>query len=358
MDLFLNTEINLPHGDCLEHAADFCLKPVRYLFNGKTIEGKNYKNITIKDSFSEKQIWKTALAIALFIPAFIVGFVLKLIASCSIENRQDRSWAVHFLDAEKNRVIDAANPFTPPQYTLPPTTSLKQLFNILDTEKMGLVKKLTSKEMWSDPNIVREYSGLVEKSYKYADFLLQRVHQIAKTKMETEGLLRNDGKDDKHIGIMMAYIFDYCFNEFNSWYFDGLPKIYRLGACSIYFKDDKAVIYDQNKEHRAAFFQKGTEQYKCRRLFNSFWDLLAKYHVREPLIKVDDRLTMSAEQDLCKAGFCPNPSQPNRAPREDGDPKTAADIPEIDWEHYIRQSKFMMVEEGLLPESEKPKPLT
>lgn len=390
MTLFFNTDVSYKGKSCLESAADDCLQPVRYLFNGKSVSIVDSKVVSIDRGLAEIKFRLVVICIIVLVPFFFIGTLLKLAATLSPTVRKYRQIAAEALeknptasktDAVSSKTLssktsaapdneyqkkleteakkmqaelDETDPFTPPQYELKPETSLKVMFDQLGDSRFELQKKLTSKEAWKDPAIVKEYGALIEKAHECADLLLQRVHQLAKTKMESEKVLKNDGKDDKRIGYVMAYMLDYNRGEFLNRYFEGLLMAYRLGACSMYHDDKNSrIISDKTQTpHREAFFQKGTVQYKCRRLYNSFWDQLEKYELVGALDKVDKRLLKWAQKDL--GIFSSDPDmQPSRGYVE-GDAKAGTDISDDHWHYYINYPKDYMIAAGLWPESERP----
>jgi len=68
-----------------DHLADFCLRPCRLLFKGRSVTAikcgtleREFLEIHDRASFPEKTLWKIAVAIVLMIPGMIVGISLKL----------------------------------------------------------------------------------------------------------------------------------------------------------------------------------------------------------------------------------------------------------------------------------------
>lgn len=107
----LNVAYNceLLHSGFLPEVGDFCLKPMRYFFCGRTVEVLRVCEVTEDedpsvesvpsyvekfDDFalsegelkpSTKSYWKTMIMVAFFIPGVIFGLILKSLAYCFTE---------------------------------------------------------------------------------------------------------------------------------------------------------------------------------------------------------------------------------------------------------------------------------
>ena len=87
MNLLLSTEIISPNNaKLLQSVANYCLKPTRALFGGRTVYLAAKDNSVLQNmpTYQTTSSWtRTAVAIATFIPAFIAGFLLRIGLSLS-----------------------------------------------------------------------------------------------------------------------------------------------------------------------------------------------------------------------------------------------------------------------------------
>ncbi len=94
INYFLLTKVEAKNISIAETIANFCLTPVRYLWNGKKIDfiqDLNLKAVQIDFIYGfEKYSWiKTALIIVLFVPGVALGSVFKAYAICRHHVKED-----------------------------------------------------------------------------------------------------------------------------------------------------------------------------------------------------------------------------------------------------------------------------
>lgn len=78
LSIYVNLEcISEENTTYLELAGDFCLSPVRYLWEGRTVTVVGFSYEKEEISFPDGSYLETALAIFLLIPGFIIGGILK-----------------------------------------------------------------------------------------------------------------------------------------------------------------------------------------------------------------------------------------------------------------------------------------
>lgn len=98
INILFNVEIKNNNQSCLEKGSNYCFRPVRYLWNGKTVVIGIHNNKCFPSYPKEKKLTKIALMIALLIPGLFLGIITKAVASFSPTVNKHRISAKEYLE--------------------------------------------------------------------------------------------------------------------------------------------------------------------------------------------------------------------------------------------------------------------
>lgn len=225
---FFLTEIISSEKSNLEKCANYCLRPMRALFNGRTIEIANGRIVKNQGCDYDRKWYQVALAIIALIPGLIVGMVLKAFALLSSSVKKNHAHVALYLDLKNSH---------------------KEL------EKQAAVI--------NDLEDVAKITHFMQQASKEIDLLLKLLTLEAPDAMQQAKLLENQN------GVIGTYSYSgepqdppypyhdggYCYKFFNA----SITQIYHF-VRSLAFKEGKT----------ASFFDGHSAESEWRMLYNNF----------------------------------------------------------------------------------------
>lgn len=298
MELHLNTEmINRSGISARCKVAQACLKPYRYLFDGKTVEIFQGRIVQARPSFPtnpiipETGMHRTALAVIGLVPGLIVGITLRIVSILMGDDKQSRSLIEQFY--QRRLVLPE----------IPPGVSLDQFHRGVAQQRIALLNRIGSdRAIWQDPQFIQEFSALMENAYRYSEIYFRQLYQECSGDPQTmvdRMLLK---PESGRLGNRQDY-----YNTFSY-----LPTLYYFARGCITRADEskrevlglnpnermpmKAAVFVSEIEQRP-YFDPSAPQYRWRELHNAFCAKLDQLNLR-PLLNARHELSQLAERDL------------------------------------------------------------
>ena len=276
-NLFFNTEVSSENSSQAEILANLAFSPIRYLFQGRTVE--IYEELVALDrqTYVEKNWKKTALAVICLVPGFLVGLVAKLVSYWFTSARLNYKLTKAFYD----------EPFVPP--VLIKRISLDDSHTELEKKYDSIYKRMDSKEIWDDLDFIHEVD----------DFMREAFQEMLLVYDEFESHYGND--KDKMAEAMVR--------DFYKYFHASLAKMYHLARGHAYFveaegdsKEEKWEFPDLTIEDQKAYFNPQMAQWEWQKLYNTCCQMLDDHGLRERL--KDTRTAKLFRPDL---GFVAKP---------------------------------------------------
>lgn len=236
----------------MERAADQCFAPIRYLFGGRTVEMWDHTVIEDRQSFTEQEWKKTAVAIALLVPGLLFGMMAKLVAYLLYPSAWRKETVLLHFDH---------NP-----YSLDGAISLEVSHARLEKMSDAIKNKMASKEAWSNPAFIEEVSTFMEAGFEEIELFYSQLEE------------RHGGDRDKmadEIKNTSIYTFNY--------FYDSLTEMYHLARSYTTIAGNAYHFSSLTDEDQEPFFDESTPQYRWRELYNSFCQKLDDYDLRARL---------------------------------------------------------------------------
>jgi len=173
-NLFFCAKIVSEKQDINRQIGDFCFKPLRYLFNGKTIEILNGSVKSEKPAFRGKTLPKTITCLLLCIPGTLIGTVPKLLAS-RIETKTVK---LHFKTKNITPICRPTTPSvkstkTPPAASSPQTLSLEIHAPMILKELRDIPLSTSLKNHYDGYTSSGSHAYKGQAIFKGADFLVR-----------------------------------------------------------------------------------------------------------------------------------------------------------------------------------------
>lgn len=263
-DLFFNTSIQSEKSCILELCANHCFAPIRYFFNGRTIEILDQKVVFDHQTYAKHNWKRTALAIAT-LPAVIIGLVAKLFSYCYSSSRINRQITLDYLN----------KPFTPAELLLQDVISLDDSHSKLENKFADIQKKMTSEGIWDDHDFIHEVDVFMKEAFKEIQIFyhhLQEKHSKNLDKMAAVMQRQWEGENGLEEQLKDSTV--YCFKYF----YASLTEMYHLARCRAYVVNSKyqPIEYGwklsrrlKNSEQRL-YFNPQAVQCQWRGLYNAF----------------------------------------------------------------------------------------
>ncbi len=273
MKFYLNAEIkNLNQPSLLSSAAETCLQPYRYLFNGKSYQIVDKQIVQEELSFPEKNYLKTTSAVLAFIPGFIAGTLLRLVETLMGINAESRA----LIDQFSQREIKL--------HQAPENTPLNEFGKIIgENYEKVFVKISKTPDIWKDAQFIADFSELMEQNYRYMDLYFKTLaaecknDPVAMTERMIVQPQNRTGKEKSKLD------YSYTFFGFSTRY-----HLARGCACQVVPKysidPDEPLPLDYAEsltpEQQEPYFNPTKPQYRWRELYNTFCDKVDAYGLR------------------------------------------------------------------------------
>lgn len=294
--MFLTEEIvNQNNYSYLRNLENYALKPVRYLFDGRTIEILNDEIVKDSPSFDKKSYLGIAFAIAVLIPGLILGVLAK---------------ALNIFDKQYAKDKDLTKNFFAKKVDLP-TTPENQTFAeyYLDfCHRSAVMNQVQEDEViWKDKQFIDEFSQLMEDGYRCMKLYFQELYQ--KHGSDVHSMMKDMIVQPQNRDVA-GQDYSYTFFVFTTLYHQARGCAVRLDRQK--WKDVMGICDDEmmplqpkaslTEEDQEPYFNPTKPQYRWRQLYNAFCDFLDKNGLRSQLegVEGDDRFSKWSRPDLNK----------------------------------------------------------
>lgn len=279
---FFTTEIrNHDNPSYLRDLESISLKPVRYLFEGRTIEILRGEIVKDCPSFGKRTYKGLALAIATLIPGIILGILSEIFNTLfNAQYAKDKDLITAF-SAKKMTLPEAPKNRTLADYG-------KEFWN----HAQPILDQIQEKEdIWKDKTFIRDFSEVMENGYRFMELYFQELHQKCGDDVDAikrEMILQPQNRSTPGQ--------DYChtFFGFTSLYHQARSCATRLdrkewGERMGIGLDEAMPLREKNlltPEDQEPYFNPTQPQYRWRQLYNAFCALVDKDGLRSKLEEI------------------------------------------------------------------------
>jgi hypothetical protein len=277
--MFFNIElVNKNDLSLLRTVENTCLKPVRYLFKGRTIEILNDQIIKDEPSFGPRTYLGMALAIATFIPGLIFGILAKALNSLGNRYRNDQAFLKQFLHVKPS--LPSAPAMTLDAYLQNFWPKIDALRNQIKDDEA----------IWKDGGFIQECSQIMEEGYASMELYFR---QLAKECNSDPVLMKEQMIMQPQNRETPSQDYSHTFFIFSKLYHQARSCATQLDrktwADPMGMGDHEPMPIREKEflteEDQEPYFNPTKPQYRWRQLYNAFCDLVDKYGVRSHLEK-------------------------------------------------------------------------
>ena len=172
MSFDITTEIISINNNKLTQFSSVCLRPIRYLFHGKTITLFEGKVIHSDISYPERNWKRTALAISFLIPGLILGLISKFLEGFSSTLWKEKTISSAFILA--NSHIKASK-----------NMPLNISFHIIFQKYESIKKRMTSEKIWNDHHFISLVTDFMNDAEIVMDQLYSELEKLAQDHIKT-----------------------------------------------------------------------------------------------------------------------------------------------------------------------------